>query len=63
MSNKPTHTVYQVTKSGENSYWNKVGAAWEHGDGKGFNIKLSALPLEGEIVMRVAKEKPEEDNS
>ncbi|MCE8000534.1 MAG: hypothetical protein HEP70_16875 [Rhodobiaceae bacterium] len=63
MSNKPTHTVYQVTKAGEKSYWNKVGAAWSHQDGDGFKIKLSAMPLEGEIVMRVAKEKPEDENS
>lgn len=63
MSNKPTHTVFQVTKAGEGSFWNKIGAAWEHKDGEGFSIKLSALPLEGEIVMRVAKEKPEDENS
>ncbi|MEQ9587302.1 MAG: hypothetical protein RJS97_05070 [Parvibaculaceae bacterium] len=63
MSKKPTHTVYQVTKTGEDSFWNRIGAAWEHGDGEGFNIKLNALPLEGEIVMRVAKEKREDNQS
>lgn len=63
MSKKPTHTVFQVTKSGENSYWNKVGAAWEHQDGTGYNIKFDAFPLKGEIVMRPAKEKTEDEQS
>ena len=57
--NKPSHRVYAVTKrkSGEND-WTEIGACWPHGDGKGFNLKLDYLPLNGgEIVIRVPKEK------
>ena len=57
--NKPSHRVYAVTKrkSGEND-WTEIGACWTHGDGKGFNLKLDYLPLNGgEIVIRVPKEK------
>ena len=63
MSNKPTHTAFQITKSGEKSYWNRIGAAWENKDGNGFNIKLFAMPLDGEIVIRVAKDNADDDQS
>jgi uncharacterized protein (DUF736 family) len=53
-SNKPTHRVYAVTKRGEKSHWQDVGAAWAHKDQKGLNLKLDYLPLNGaEIVLRV----------
>ena len=58
-SNKPSHRVYAVTKrkSGEND-WTEIGAVWAHGDGKGFNLKLDYLPLNGgELVIREPKEK------
>ena len=57
--NKPSHRVYAVTKrkSGENN-WTEIGAVWAHGDGKGFNLKLDYLPLNGgELVIREPKEK------
>jgi len=50
---RPTHRVYAVTKNGDKSYWAEIGAAWAHQDGKGFNVKLDYLPLNGaEIVIR-----------
>ena len=30
MSNKPTHTAFQVTKAGDKNFWNRIGAAWEN---------------------------------
>ena len=37
-SKKPSHTAYQVREAEEDrSYFNKVGTAWEHRDGKGYN--------------------------
>ena len=44
-SNRPSHRVYAVTKNGKQSYWQPIGAAWPHGDGEGFNLKLDYLPL------------------
>jgi hypothetical protein len=41
----PSHRVYAVIKKGEKSFWREIGAAWEHGDGKGFGVKLDYLPL------------------
>jgi hypothetical protein len=50
---RPTHRVYAVTKNGDKSFWTEIGAAWSHQDGKGFNVKLDYLPLNGaEIVIR-----------
>ena len=39
--------------------WTRIGVAFPHKDGKGFNVILQALPLDGRIELRVheAKEK------
>ena len=56
ISNLPTHRVYAVTKNGKRNFWREIGAAWAHGDGEGFNLKLDYLPLNGaEIVIRKPK--------
>ena len=54
----PTHIAYQVRegKEGEKSYWTRIGAAWQHKDGKGFNIQLHAAPFDGNIQLRVASD-------
>lgn len=55
-TNRPSHRVYAVTKEGTQSYWHAIGAAWPHGDGEGFNLKLDYLPLNGaDIVIRKPK--------
>ncbi len=55
-SNKPDATkhlaVYTVRKNGEKSIWVRIGAAFPNRDGKGFNVRLDALPLDGELVIR-----------
>src|SRR3984893_3975090 len=43
----PSHRVYAVTKNGERSFWQPIGAAWVHSDGWGFNVKLDYLPPNG----------------
>ncbi|SEH40771.1 hypothetical protein [Tardiphaga sp. OK245] len=53
-SQKP-FAVYVVEGEGEKAYWTKIGAAWPHEDGKGFNIKLSCLPMDGRLVVREPK--------
>ena len=56
--NRPTHRVYAVRKAGGKGHWSEIGAAWAHQDGKGFNVKLDYLPLNGaEIVIREPKAK------
>lgn len=51
--NGPSHLAYDVKDIGEEkSAWNRVGAAWQHRDGKGFDIALDALPLSGRVTLR-----------
>ncbi len=54
-SNLPSFNVYTVEDRGQNEdpFWLKIGAAFTHKDGKGFNIVLSAFPLDNRLVMRV----------
>jgi hypothetical protein len=49
---------YTDKQSGEVKHdWNKIGVAFPNSDGKGFRIVLSALPLDGVIVLRVYEPK------
>jgi len=36
----------------EKSNWTRIGIAWPHKDGKGFNAELRALPVSGKLVIR-----------
>lgn len=56
---RPSHAVYIVEGEGESAFWTKVGAAWPHEDGDGFNLQLSAVPLTGRLTIR--KIKPQAD--
>ena len=57
-SKRPTHRIYAVRKtSGYKGYWTQIGAAWANQDGKGFNLKLYLVPIDGsDIVMREARD-------
>ncbi len=61
MTTKPTHTAFDVSGGEDTKYWHKVGAAWPHKDGKGFNITLFATPVSGKITIR--ENKPAEDST
>ena len=50
--NRPSHKAFVVEGEGEKAFWTRVGSAWPNSDGKGFNITLSALPVNGRIVLR-----------
>ena len=57
--NKPTHRAYAVKGSGNKSHWKEIGALWAHKDGKGFNLKLNFLPIDGsDIAIRLIGPKP-----
>jgi hypothetical protein len=63
---KPTHLAYVVrefkTKDGEaKSDWKEIGAAWAHKDGKGYDVQLEAVPVNGRIALRVNEPKPKAD--
>ena len=57
----PTHRAYTVIKrEGKEDYWLNLGVCFAHDDGEGFNVLLQAAPLDGKLVLRTYKEKPEE---
>lgn len=53
----PTHICYHVRdgKKGT-SFWTRIGVAWAHNDGQGFNIEIAVAPLDGRITLRTATE-------
>ena len=53
----PTHTCFTVRNRGEDkkAFWARIGSAWTNRDGS-FTIRLDALPLDGEIVVRPRKD-------
>jgi hypothetical protein len=60
-SKTPTHFAYQVrSREGKKSIWTRIGSAWAHGDGSGFNIQLDAVPIDGKITLRVPTESEEQ---
>ena len=57
-SKGPSHIAYQVRdREGKKGIWTRIGSVWAHGDGKGFNIQLESVPLDGRITLRTASEK------
>jgi hypothetical protein len=40
----------------DKSFWTKVGVAFKHRKGAGFNIQLDALPTDGQLVMLPPRE-------
>jgi hypothetical protein len=60
-SKMPSHIVYHVRdREGGKGFWTRIGSAWAHSDGKGFNVQLEGLvPLDGRITLRVPSEKQE----
>jgi hypothetical protein len=42
---------YDVGNGRKAKTWTRIGAAFPHRDGTGFNIQLRAFPLDGRIVL------------
>jgi hypothetical protein len=59
-STKPAFIAYHVrNKDGQGEgFWTRCGVAFPNADGKGFNILLDVMPLDGRITLRVPTEKP-----
>jgi hypothetical protein len=55
-TNSPTHGVFVVEGEGDATFWHRIGAAWAHKDGLGFNLTIAAVPLSGRLVVRAIRE-------
>ena len=58
-SKTPSHIAYHVREraGGGDSFWTRIGSAWQHADGQGFNIQIETVPLDGRITLRIPSEK------
>jgi hypothetical protein len=60
---RPSHDALIVRKykvNGEHrSQYTNIGAAWIHSDGDGFDIALTAFPVNGRVTLRKVKPKQE----
>jgi hypothetical protein len=56
-SKQPSFRAFTVIKRDkEDDFWLDIGAAFPHEDGKGYNIVLQALPIDGRVVLRVPRD-------
>ncbi|MDH4980957.1 hypothetical protein [Hyphomicrobium sp. D-2] len=60
-SKRPSHIAYQVREGDDNkSYFNRIGAVWQHKDGEGFNIQLDSVPVDGKVTVRSVQDRIQE---
>lgn len=49
----PAAFLSSASESGEKrGVWTRVGAAWPNKDGRGFNVVLDVVPLDGRLILR-----------
>ena len=54
----PSHIAYQVNEGEDGkAYFNRVGSAFEHKDGQGYNVLLDSVPVDGRVTLRTHKER------
>jgi hypothetical protein len=57
IAKSPSHIAHHVRdRDGKEAFWTRIGAAWPHADGKGFNIQIELVPLDGRVSLRVPSE-------
>lgn len=57
-SKTPSHYAYHVRdRQGGDSIWTRIGSAWKHADGEGFNLQIETVPLDGRITLRIPSER------
>lgn len=65
MTTKPTHLAFTVrdfenAKGEKKGRWLEIGSAWAHKDGKGFDLNLDAVPVDGRVVLRLNEPKTDQ---
>ena len=55
-ANAPSHIAYKVSTGGGKPYWTRIGVAFAHKDGKGFNLLLETVPFDGKVTLRTVSE-------
>jgi len=60
MADKPMFHAFSVRNykkhdGAEDAFWTKIGVGFAHKDGRGFDLILDCLPLDGRISLREPK--------
>ncbi|SEP76906.1 hypothetical protein [Nitrosomonas ureae] len=59
---KPDRIAYTVRKTQNGKeYWNRVGASFEHKDGRGSELILDSIPMDGRITLREQRDQRMQD--
>ncbi len=54
--------VFVVDERTDRKFWTRVGAAWPHDDGKGFNVEITpGISVSGRLVIREKKQDDAQD--
>ena len=54
---KPDFIAYNVKEGRDGKpHFNRVGAAWQHKDGQGYEVTLDSVPVSGRITLRERRE-------
>ena len=54
---RPDFIAYNVRESRDGKgFFQRVGAAWPHRDGKGYDVQLDSIPLNGRVTLREMRE-------
>ena len=57
-SKVPSHVAYHARdRNGGDAIWTRIGSAWQHADGKGFNVQIDVVPHDGRLKLRLPAEK------
>ena len=58
---RPTQLAYTIRKDGEGKgHFNRIGAVFPHKDGKGSDVVLDAVPVNGRLTLRNLEERLDE---
>lgn len=61
---QPAYQAYTTVKrEGQDDYWLNIGAAFMHQDGDGYTVLLQALPINGRVILRLAKTETDDKQS
>lgn len=64
-SNQAALVAYAVenAREGRKAYWTRIGRLFPQKDGKGFDLVLNALPVNGRIVIRQEQREADGDQT
>ncbi|MBL8499056.1 MAG: hypothetical protein LZF84_08465 [Nitrosomonas sp.] len=59
---KPDQIAYTVRETSDGKeYWNRIGAMWKHKDGRGSELVLDSIPMDGRITLREQRDQRMQD--